>query len=46
MKANDLVTSEVDPNFYFKYLDIRVGEPTIEESFTIFKTITPNEVFY
>ncbi|KAL1476497.1 hypothetical protein MTO96_018485 [Rhipicephalus appendiculatus] len=27
MRANERVTSDADPNFYLKYLDIRVGEP-------------------
>ncbi len=31
VKANEKIFSSVDPNFYFKYLDIHVGKPdTIE----------------
>ncbi|XP_037499224.1 DNA-directed RNA polymerase III subunit RPC2 [Rhipicephalus sanguineus] len=43
MRANDRVTSDADPNFYLKYLDIRVGEPNIEEDFTVGRRTTPHE---
>lgn len=39
MKANELITSDsgVDPNFYFKFLNIKVGNPVIEEDFVVHK---------
>ncbi|PVD29148.1 hypothetical protein C0Q70_11745 [Pomacea canaliculata] len=43
MKANDKVTSDADPNFYLKYLNIYVGMPDVEEGFNITKPITPHE---
>jgi len=30
--ANATVVSDHDPNFYLKYLDVRVGEPRLEEA--------------
>jgi DNA-directed RNA polymerase III subunit RPC2 len=30
--ANSTVVSDHDPNFYLKYLDVRVGEPRLEEA--------------
>lgn len=43
MKANELVTSIADPNFYLKYLNISVGKPDVEESFNVTKPISPHE---
>ncbi|KAL3171997.1 hypothetical protein MRX96_043674 [Rhipicephalus microplus] len=43
MRANDRVTTQADPSFYLKYLDIRVGEPNIEEDFTVGRRTTPHE---
>ncbi|KAH7972448.1 hypothetical protein HPB52_012136 [Rhipicephalus sanguineus] len=43
MRANERVTSDADPDFYLKYLDIRVGEPNIEEGFTVGRRTTPHE---
>lgn len=43
MKANEKVTSDADPAFYMKYLDIRVGMPDVEESFNITKRVSPHE---
>ncbi|GMT18887.1 hypothetical protein PFISCL1PPCAC_10184, partial [Pristionchus fissidentatus] len=44
MAANHLVTSDANPNFYLKYLDIRVGKPSSEEGFNqIHDKITPHE---
>lgn len=31
-KANCCVTSDVDPNFYLRYLDVYVGKPSIKDS--------------
>ncbi|XP_045196931.1 DNA-directed RNA polymerase III subunit RPC2-like isoform X2 [Mercenaria mercenaria] len=43
MKANDKITSDADPNFYIKYLNIYVGMPDVEEGFNITKPISPHE---
>jgi len=43
MKANEKITSDADPNFYMKYLDIYVGMPDVEEGFNITKPISPHE---
>lgn len=43
VKANDKVTSDADPNFYLKYLNIYVGMPDVEEGFNITKPISPHE---
>lgn len=41
MMANQKVICDVDPNFFLKYTDIRVGTPSVEEELIISKT-TPN----
>ncbi|GAB1598909.1 DNA-directed RNA polymerase III subunit RPC2-like [Argonauta hians] len=43
MKANDKVVSDVDLNFYLKYLNIYVGMPDVEEGFNITKPVCPQE---
>lgn len=43
VKANEKVYSDADPMFYLKYLDIRVGEPNIEEGFNITRATTPHD---
>ena len=43
MKANEMVTSDADPSFYLKYLNIVVGKPDVEESFNYSKPISPHE---
>ena len=43
MRANERVTSDADPMFYLKYLNIHVGSPDAEEGFGIAKTISPHE---
>lgn len=43
VKANELVTSDSDPSFYLKYLNISVGKPDVEESFNVTKPIAPHE---
>ena len=43
MKANELITSDTDPSFYLKYLNIVVGKPDVEESFNVTKPIVPHE---
>eukprot|EP01094_Clydonella_sp_ATCC50884_P009311 TRINITY_DN1882_c0_g1_i3.p1 TRINITY_DN1882_c0_g1~~TRINITY_DN1882_c0_g1_i3.p1 ORF type:complete len:1164 (-),score=390.94 TRINITY_DN1882_c0_g1_i3:341-3781(-) len=40
VRANHLVKCEaVDPNFYLKYLDIFVGEPSVEEDMALSKVL-------
>jgi len=43
MAANQVILSDVDPDFYFKYLDIRVGSPTRQDVNEFEKGITPHE---
>ncbi|KAF0991447.1 hypothetical protein HZS_6138, partial [Henneguya salminicola] len=46
VRANYLITSDVDANWYFKFLDVRVGFPVISDGFAKDKTITPFEVLF
>ncbi|XP_024402196.1 DNA-directed RNA polymerase III subunit 2 [Physcomitrium patens] len=41
-QGNEKVTSDVDANFYLKYLDIFVGEPCVEQDY-IYEPITPQQ---
>ena len=43
VKANNKVTSDVDPRFWLKYTDINVGFPDRNEDEAIDKRVTPNE---
>lgn len=43
IKANDKITTDADPVWYLKYLNIYVGSPDVEESFNITKPISPHE---
>ncbi|XP_072044988.1 DNA-directed RNA polymerase III subunit RPC2-like [Amphiura filiformis] len=43
MLANEKITSDADPTFYMKYLNIYVGTPDVEEGFNITKPISPHE---
>uniref|UniRef100_A0A9J2PVM7 DNA-directed RNA polymerase subunit beta n=1 Tax=Ascaris lumbricoides TaxID=6252 RepID=A0A9J2PVM7_ASCLU len=44
LRANERITSDVNPSFYVKYLDIRVGTPSSEEGFTqLNEKISPHE---
>lgn len=43
VKANELVTTDADPSFYLKYLNISVGKPDVEESFNVTKSVSPHE---
>ncbi|CAB0019412.1 unnamed protein product [Nesidiocoris tenuis] len=43
VNANSKVLSDVDSNFYLKYLNIYVGMPDIEEGFNITRSTTPHE---
>ena len=43
VKANNKVTSDVDPRFWLKYTDINVGFPDRNEDQAIDKRVTPNE---
>nr|ALK02052.1 RNA polymerase III second largest subunit [Starmerella magnoliae] len=41
--ANQVILSDVDPEFYFKYLDIRIGSPTRQDVNAFDTSITPHE---
>ncbi|XP_013408039.1 DNA-directed RNA polymerase III subunit RPC2-like [Lingula anatina] len=43
LKANEKITSDADPTFYMKYLNIYIGMPDAEEGYQIAKTISPHE---
>lgn len=43
VRANDKITTDADPVWYLKYLNIYVGSPDVEESFNITKPISPHE---
>ncbi|KAJ6642091.1 DNA-directed RNA polymerase III subunit RPC2 [Pseudolycoriella hygida] len=43
VQANDKVTSDADPMFYLKYLNVYVGKPDVEDGFKINKETTPHE---
>ncbi|KAF8890664.1 hypothetical protein BD779DRAFT_1516332 [Infundibulicybe gibba] len=43
VKANNKVTSDVDPRFWLKYIDINVGFPDRNEMEAIDKKVTPHE---
>eukprot|EP00053_Salpingoeca_punica_P018423 m.180595 g.180595 ORF g.180595 m.180595 type:complete len:1139 (+) comp17430_c0_seq1:156-3572(+) len=41
VQANNKVTCDADPSFFVKYLDIRVGEPTVVEGYNTENKVTP-----
>lgn len=43
LKANNKVTSDVDPRFWLKYTDIHVGFPDRMDADAIDKSVTPHE---
>lgn len=43
VKANNKVTSDVDPRFWLKYIDITVGLPDRNEMEAVNKPVTPHE---
>ncbi|KAM0786053.1 DNA-directed RNA polymerase III subunit [Microbotryomycetes sp. NB124-2] len=43
VRANARITSDVDPNFYLEYTDIRVGSPERTDENAINTSITPHE---
>ncbi|KIL65374.1 hypothetical protein M378DRAFT_1038519 [Amanita muscaria Koide BX008] len=43
IKANNKVTSDVDPRFWLKYIDINVGFPDRNEMDAMNKRVTPHE---
>ncbi|TFL07260.1 beta and beta-prime subunits of DNA dependent RNA-polymerase [Pterulicium gracile] len=43
VKANNKVTSDIDPKFWLKYTDINIGFPDRNESGISQKRLTPNE---
>lgn len=38
VRANELITCEADPNFYLKFLDVYLGQPSVEEEFSSERT--------
>ena len=43
VKANEKVTVDSDPSFYLKFLDVYVGEPSVEEDSYTWRDVTPFE---
>lgn len=43
VKANDKVTSDVDPRFWLKYTDIRIGNPDRTDANAVDNYVTPQE---
>ncbi|KAJ9478866.1 DNA-directed RNA polymerase III subunit RPC2 [Pseudozyma hubeiensis] len=43
IKANEKITSDIDPKFYLKYTDITVGEPRRYDGDAVQRPITPHE---
>ncbi|KAI0316968.1 beta and beta-prime subunits of DNA dependent RNA-polymerase [Amylostereum chailletii] len=43
LKANNKVTSDVDPRFWLKYTDINIGFPDRTDAHAIDKSVTPHE---
>ncbi|GAW01607.1 beta and beta-prime subunits of DNA dependent RNA-polymerase [Lentinula edodes] len=43
VKANNKITSDVDPRFWLKYTDINIGFPDRNEVETVDKRVTPHE---
>ena len=43
MQANAMITSDVDPAWYLKYLNIRIGMPDVEEGFNMSYSISPHD---
>jgi DNA-directed RNA polymerase III subunit RPC2 len=43
VKANEFITSDADPSFYLRYLNISVGKPDVEESFNVTRSISPHD---
>ncbi|XP_038590749.1 DNA-directed RNA polymerase III subunit RPC2-like, partial [Micropterus salmoides] len=43
MKANEKITSDADPMWYLKYLNIYIGMPDVEESFNVTRPVSPHE---
>lgn len=43
VKANNKITSDVDPRFWLKYVDIQIGFPDRTDADAIDKTVTPHE---
>nr|QBH67447.1 DNA-directed RNA polymerase subunit beta [Ustilago esculenta] len=43
IRANEKITSDIDPKFYLKYTDITVGEPRRYDGDALQRPITPHE---
>ena len=41
-QANQKIVIDSDPNFYFKYLDVHVGTPSVEDEFRA-RSVTPQQ---
>uniref|UniRef100_A0A3P8SA57 DNA-directed RNA polymerase subunit beta n=1 Tax=Amphiprion percula TaxID=161767 RepID=A0A3P8SA57_AMPPE len=41
--SNEKITSDADPMWYLKYLNIYVGMPDVEESFNVTRPVSPHE---
>lgn len=38
VRANELITCEADPNFFLKFVDVYLGQPSVEEEFSSERT--------
>lgn len=43
IKANQIILSDIDPDFYLKYLDIRIGTPCRKDVNSCQEPVTPQE---
>lgn len=41
VRANEVVDSDVDAGFYLKYVDVYVGEPSVQEDVGVHRVVTP-----
>lgn len=42
-QANNMIRSETDPKFFLQYMDIRIGEPSIDEDSFTQNAVTPHQ---
>lgn len=43
VRANVIIQSDVDPDFYLKFLSIKVGKPSVVDGFGVSRDLTPHE---
>ncbi|KAF8317899.1 beta and beta-prime subunits of DNA dependent RNA-polymerase [Clavulina sp. PMI_390] len=43
VQANNKITSDLDPNFFLKYTNVRVGQPQRHDAEAIDRVVTPHE---